>query len=91
MSLSTHAQAAKMIRTELKKRGIKARVIASSASMTSSVDVYVCNQPKEVFEEIESFANKFQYGHFDGMTDCYEYSNTDENLPQVKFVFCYNE
>jgi hypothetical protein len=37
--------------------------------------------------ELESFCNKYQYGHFDGMTDCYEYSNTNENVPQAKFVF----
>jgi len=89
--ISDHAHAAKLIRAELKANGIKARVRASTASMTSSVDIYLtdCVAPWTV-KEIEKFCNKFQYGHFDGMTDCYEYSNTNDNLPQVRFVFVHN-
>jgi len=89
--ISDHAAAAKMIRVELKKNGIKARVKASTASMTSSVDIYLtdCLAPWTL-KEIEIFCNKFQYGHFDGMVDCYEYSNTNDDLPQVRFVFVHN-
>ena len=30
-------------------------------------------------------------GHFDGMTDCYEYSNTNDDLKaQVKYIFVEN-
>jgi hypothetical protein len=85
---SEQAQAAAEIRKGLKARGIKARVTSTSASMTSSVDVTI-NQDvtPEERNELESFCNKYQYGHFDGMTDCYEYSNTNENVPQAKFVF----
>ena len=87
-SLSDHAHAAKLIRAELKTHAIKGRVKASTSSMTSSVDVYLENcEPPWIFKAVETFANRFQYGHFDGMTDCYEYSNTNEGRPQVKFVF----
>ncbi len=89
--ISDHAHAAKMIRAELKKNGIKARVKASTASMTSSVDIYLtdCLAPWTL-KEIKTFCDKFQYGHFDGMQDLYEYSNTNDDLPQVKFVFVHN-
>lgn len=85
--ISEHAAAAKLIRAELKKNGIKATVRASSASMTSSVNVTIEQDllPAAV-KEIEAYCGQYQYGHFDGMTDCYEYSNR-QDLPQVKFVF----
>lgn len=88
--LSQHAAAAKEIRAELKRQGIKAKVRASSASMTSSVDVYLENELPATVEKIDAFASQYQMGHFDGMTDCYEYSNGRSDLPQVKFVFVHN-
>lgn len=89
--LSEQAQAAKLIRAELKKHGIKARVRSSSASMTSSVDVYLTDELPATVAQVEEFCGKFQEGHFDGMTDCYEYSNTRSDLPQAKFVFVHND
>jgi len=90
--LSNHAHAAKLIRAELKKNGIKARVRASTASMTSSVDVYILEDIlPATLTEIKAFVGQFEYGHFDGMTDCYEYSNTRDDLPQVKFAFVHVE
>jgi hypothetical protein len=85
---STHAAAAKAIRAELKKNGIKASVRSESYSMGNSVNVTI-NQDvtPTARKEIEAFCNRFQYGHFDGMTDCYEYSNSNKEIPQVKFVF----
>jgi len=91
MTTSTHAAAAKAIRTELKKNGIKAKVRSSSFSMGNSVNVTVYNQLPQAMKEIEAFCNRFQYGHFNGMEDIYEYSNRNEDLPQVKFVSVNNE
>lgn len=88
MTISTQAAAAKAIRTELKKHGIRARVTSDSGSMTTSVRVEILEDVLPATKaEITTFAKRFQYGHFDGMTDCYEYSNNDDSLPQVKFVF----
>ena len=88
MTKSNHAAAAQMIRAELKKNGIRATVKSRVYSGGSSVDVKiqqdVCPATRK---QVEAFANRFQYGHFDGMTDSYEYSNRDESLPQVRFVF----
>jgi len=86
--LSNHAAAAKAIRSKLKEHGIKAKVRASSASMTSSVNITIFQDlSPAALDEVKSFCNQFQSGHFDGMTDCYEYSNSRDDTPQVKFVF----
>ena len=89
--ISNHAHAAKLIRAELKKHGIKGRVRASSASMTSSVDVYLENALPATEKLVEEFANQFQYGSFNGMEDIYEYTNSRDDIPQVKYVFVHND
>ena len=88
--LSNHASAAKMIRKHLKELGIKATVRASSGSMTSSVNVDVEEVLPATFTLIKEFCAQFEMGHFDGMTDMYEYSNIDDDRPQVKFVFVHH-
>ena len=42
-------------------------------------------------DEIEKFSRQYQYGHFDGMIDMYEYSNTRKDIPQAKFVMTRRE
>ena len=89
--MSEQAKAAKMIRAHLKANGIKARVISDSASMTNSVRVTLTDELAPTVEKVEEFAKQFQQGHFDGMDDSYHYSNRRDDLPQVQFVFVYNE
>ncbi len=84
---SSQAAAAAMIRKELKKHGIKATVRSSSFAGGTSVDVTVSNLAPWVRREVEAFVGQFEYGHFDGMYDIYEYSNCRDDIPQVKFVF----
>lgn len=81
------AQAAKIIRKELKSNGVKARVTSKSYSMGSSIYVCLANPLPATMEKVKAFSKGFQYGHFDGMTDMYENSNYKEYLPQAKFVF----
>lgn len=88
--LSTHAAAAKMIRQELKKNGIKGRVRSSTYAGGSSIRVALKDALPAVKRAVEEYANQFQYGHFDGMIDMYEYSNSRDDIPQVKFVFTEN-
>lgn len=85
---TTHAAAAAQIRAELKRHGIKARVTSQIYSGGSSIRVRIDQDvlPAQC-DAVEAFCGRYQYGHFDGMTDCYEYSNTSKDLPQVKFVF----
>lgn len=80
---------------------IKARVTSSSFAGGTAVDIHIggrCATLDDGFtvdkncpnyklrKDVEFFVNKFQRGHFDGMTDSYEYSNVDESIPQVKYV-----
>lgn len=86
---SIHAEAAKMIRANLKKHGIPATVRARTASMMTAIDINVTDQSPGAIKEIEDFCHQFQYGHFNGMEDIYEYSNR-RDLPQVKYVSVHN-
>jgi len=89
---TTQAQAASQIRKELKKNGIKASVTSSSSPMTTNVDVYLGKRYiPSVVAKIEEFCNKYQMGSFNGQIDCYEYSNKNENLPQVRYVSVSND
>ena len=84
---SSHALAAKAIRAELKAMGIKgAKVRSDSFAGGNAVRVSLIDIAPEKVEVARKRLNMYQYGHFDGMTDSYEYSNGIEELPQVKYV-----
>ena len=85
-TLGTHALCAKEIRKDLKKvfPKIKFGVTSAVFSMGNSVDVRWTDGPTR--DQVEGVIKKYQYGHFDGMTDYYEYSNSREDLPQAKYV-----
>jgi hypothetical protein len=85
------ARAAAAIRKELKANGIQARVTSKTYSMGSSIRVSLINQLPGTIAKIEEFCSQFQYGHFNGMTDGYEYSNSREDIPQAKHVFISND
>jgi hypothetical protein len=89
--LSQQAQAAKLIRKELKAAfpGIKFSVTSEGYSMGDNVNISWTNGP--TCSQVKEISDKYQYGHFDGMTDCYEYSNNRNDLPQSKFVFTNRE
>ena len=84
------ARAAAQIRKELKAAGIKARVTSKSYSMGSSVNVNLADELPATAAAVRAALCKYEYGHFDGMTDIYEISNRNDDLPQVKFVFVNN-
>ncbi len=82
------AYTAKIIRAELKDRfpNTKFRVVSDTYSMGDSVDVtYERSATAPDLKEVEAVVKKYQAGHFDGMTDCYEYSNRTTG-PTVKWV-----
>lgn len=86
--ISDHAAAAKMIRAELKRHAIKGSVRSESYAGGSAVRVEIQQDVLPATRAaIEAFANQFQFGNFDGSTDSYDYSNTRDDIPQVKFVF----
>jgi len=78
------------LRKELKRAfpGIKFKVTSKSYSMGCSIDASWTDGPLD--EEVERYSDKYQYGHFDGMTDCYNYHQNyvwDEVFGGAKYVF----
>jgi len=84
--LTEAAQAAKLMRAELKKAfpSVKFSVRSSNYAGGDSVHVNWTNGPTR--DAVTEITDKYQCGHFDGMIDLYEYSNNIEGLPQVKYV-----
>ena len=83
--ISTTALAAKAIRQVLKttfpaiKFSVRCRYHAAIA-----VD-WTHGPAREI---VDQSIRQFCYGHFDGMIDSYEYSNSRNDIPQVQFIFC---
>lgn len=85
---SNQAEAAAAIRKELKEifPNVKFSVKSEGYSMGDSVHVNYTDGPTE--KEVNEIIDKYQYGHFNGMEDIYEYSNRREDIPQSKYVGC---
>lgn len=85
---SVQAQASTMIRKYLKANfaQYKFQVKSSSASMMTALNVYCENINPTHLKQIEEYVALFQYGKFDGMTDSYDYTNCNDDLPQVKYA-----
>lgn len=86
MAQSEWAQCASEIRKELKDKwpGIKFRVRSDAFTGGTSVTVSWTDGPTT--EQVSAIIDKYQYGHFDGMIDMYEYSNDRPDIPQAKYV-----
>lgn len=85
------AKAAAAIRKELKAAGIKARVTSKNYSGGNSIRVALADELPATAKAINlELRSRYQQGHFDGMTDMYEDSNSNADIPQVKFVFVEN-
>lgn len=83
---TTASLCARAIRTELKQKmpNVQFKVHSENFSGGNSVDIYYTDGPTS--NSVEAITNKYQYGHFDGMIDIYEYSNTRKDIPQAKYV-----
>jgi len=84
------AKAAAEIRKTLKENNITARITSKTYSMGSSVTVRVVDQAPWVIEAMKIALDKYEYGTFDGMTDCAGIKNSDFDGPQAKHVFINN-
>ena len=87
---SSHAGAAKLIRQELKALGIPARVTSKTYAGGCSIRVSMIDQPVTIREQVIKLCDKYEYGTFDGMTDCYNIDNRRDDIPQVKYLFVDN-
>jgi hypothetical protein len=83
---STHAGASAAIKAELKKEfpNTKFSVTSDTYSGGNSVRISWTDGPTNA--EVEKYSSKYQYGQFNGMEDIYEYTNSREDIPQVKYV-----
>lgn len=88
--LSSQAQVAKLCRQYCKSIGVKCSAKSDGFSMGDSVNVTVDNQPPEIMEQLKTEFDQYQLGHFDGMNDIYEYSNSRGDIPQTKYLFINN-
>jgi len=86
--LSETAKCSKAIREELKKEfpGVKFKVHSEGGS---EINIYYVDGPS--YESVDKIVGKYKMGHFDGMTDIYEYDNRREDIPQVLYVFTTRE
>jgi len=78
-------QAAKLIRSDLKKHFPQTKFSVRSAHYTT---VRIGWTNNESIKEIEKLTARYEMGQFNGMTDSYDYSNSRNDIPQVKYVFC---
>jgi hypothetical protein len=85
-NISQHAATAKAIKQELKMAfpDIKFSVNSDSFAGGDSVRIKWTDGPTD--KSVHEITSKYQYGHFNGMEDIYEYSNRIENLPQTKYI-----
>jgi len=83
---SNQAQAAAAIREELKAKfpGVKFSVTSEGFSMGDAVRVNWTDGPTD--DEVTNITAKYEYGHFNGMEDIYEYSNRRDDIPQTKYL-----
>lgn len=90
MNKTTAALAAQEIRKILKEAfpGVKFSVTSETYSMGNSIDIKWEGIPTKA--EVQPLVKQYEQGHFDGMTDSYEYSNYRKDIPQVKFLFLEN-
>lgn len=80
-------EAAKEIRQVLKMAfpGQKFEVSSKNYSGGNSINISYTNGPTQ--KEVERYVRDFEYGQFDGMTDMYNITNRNKNIPQVKYLF----
>ena len=85
-ALSSQAAAAKMIRKTLKTvfPSTTFSVTSDSFAGGDSIDIGWTDGPTT--DMVEAVTSRHEYGHFDGMIDLYEYSNTRDDIPQSKYV-----
>ena len=84
--MSESAQAAKLIKQELKEKFPAIKFSVTSERFAGGDAVNVSYRNGVPLKEVDDVIGKYQYGHFDGMTDMYEYSNNNDSIPQAKYV-----
>jgi hypothetical protein len=84
--ISTQAACAKAIRKELKAAFPSIKFSIRSESFAGGDAVRIGWTDGPTTKQIDEITGKYQYGHFDGMIDMYENSNSRDDIPQAKYV-----
>ena len=84
--MTQSAQAAKMIKAELKKVFPNIDFSVTSSRFAGGDSVSIDYKNGIPASEVKKITNKYQRGHFDGMQDLYEYTNARDDIPQAKYV-----
>ena len=85
--LSKAAQVSKLLKAKAKSLGLEVRASSKNFSGGNSVDIKVLKGSDKSFNELKEYSIQFKEGHFDGMNDIYEYSNSRDDIPQTKYLF----
>ncbi len=83
---SSHAAASAAIKAELKAAFPHVKFSVKSDSYSGGDSVHISWTDGPTTAEVESISGKYQYGHFNGMEDLYEITNSRNDIPQVKYV-----
>lgn len=85
--LSPAAQVAKLLKQKAKELGLVATAKSQNYSGGDSVNVRITGGSDDNLEKLKEYSNQYEYGHFNGMEDIYEYSNCRDDIPQTKYLF----
>ena len=85
--MTTAAEAGSAIRSELKAAFPKTKFSVTSTAhvYASSVRIQWAGGPTA--DDVWALVGKFEQGAFNHDSDCYEFSNLRDDIPQVKHVF----
>ena len=83
---STHAAAAAAIKKELKAAFPQVTFAVRSSSYSGGNSVSISWNDGPPSAQVGEIVNKYQYGHFNGMEDIYEITNSRVDIPQTKYV-----
>jgi len=84
--LSQAAQVAKNIKQVAKKYDMKVTASSQYFSMGNSVTVKVLTGSDDDVKKLKDYSAMYEYGSFDGMTDCYNANNVRDDIPQTKYL-----
>tara|TARA_Y100001937_G_C7004616_1_gene278124 strand:- start:7 stop:471 length:465 start_codon:yes stop_codon:yes gene_type:complete len=86
--ISEYAQVAKLLKKKAKELGINVtRCRSSSFAGGDSVRLRFDSGSDDAVKQLNDYSHQFKAGHFDGMNDIYEYSNSRDDVPQTKYLF----
>jgi hypothetical protein len=85
--LTPAAQVAKLLKAKAKSLGLEVKSSSKNYSGGDSVTVKVFKGSDKSFNDLKEYSSQFKEGHFDGMYDIYEYSNSRDDIPQTKYLF----